>query len=125
MSDIPEDILPRSPQTPLPVPAEVSSVRSVVHPVKKREVGRFLSTGQSEDREQRIETHDETATLVVDILLQRGLTNMRDTRDGWFAVTYLILHHCVTNVFNHAAKFIHVLNVVEKTFNLPLFGQEG
>ena len=38
---------------------------------------------------------------------------------------YLILHHCLTNILNHTAKFIHVLNIVEKAFGPPLFCEEG
>jgi len=45
MSNIPEDILPRSTQTPLPVPAVVSGVLGVAQSVEKDETRRFLSTG--------------------------------------------------------------------------------
>jgi len=45
MFNIPEDTLPRSLQTPLPVPTVVSSVRSVAQSIEKGEVRRFLSIG--------------------------------------------------------------------------------
>ena len=37
--------------------------------------------------------------------------------------TYLIIHHCVTNIFNQTTKLIRILDVVEETLNLPLFRQ--
>ena len=43
--NIPENTLPRSPQTPLPVPTEVSGICSVMHPAKKGKVCQFLSNG--------------------------------------------------------------------------------
>ena len=40
-----EDLLPCSPQAPLPVPGTVTSARGVAHAVEKREVHRFLFAG--------------------------------------------------------------------------------
>jgi len=45
MTNIPEDILPRSMKTSLPVPTVVSSVLGVAQSVEKDQVRRFLSTG--------------------------------------------------------------------------------
>ena len=30
------------------------------------------------------------------------------------------MHHCITNILNHAGKFIRVLDIVEKPLDLPL-----
>ena len=45
--DLPEDVLPRPSQAPLPVSGEVTSVGGVVHPVEKGEIRRFLPAGYS------------------------------------------------------------------------------
>ena len=37
--------------------------------------------------------------------------------------THQIVHHCITNIFNQAAKSIRILDVVEKTFNFALLHQ--
>ena len=39
--------------------------------------------------------------------------------------TYLVVHHRVTNVLNQTAKFIGILDVVEKTLNFPLLRQQN
>ena len=36
---------------------------------------------------------------------------------------YLILHHRVADILNQTAKFTRIINVVEKTLNLPLLCQ--
>ena len=43
--DVLEDTFPRSPQTPLPIPAAVSGIYGVVQSLEEDEVGRFLSIG--------------------------------------------------------------------------------
>ena len=43
--DVLEDTLPRSPQTPRPIPTTVSGVYGVVQSLEKDEVGRFLPIG--------------------------------------------------------------------------------
>jgi len=39
--------------------------------------------------------------------------------------TYLIFHHCIADIFNQTAKFTRIIDIVEKTLNLPLFFQCG
>jgi len=36
---------------------------------------------------------------------------------------YLILHHCITDIFNQTAKFIRILDIAEETLNPPLLCQ--
>lgn len=39
--------------------------------------------------------------------------------------TYLVAHHRITNVLNQTAKFTSILDIVEKTLNLPLPQQQN
>ena len=45
MLKLEEDLLPRSPQTSLPVPGTVASIRGAAYTVEKCEVYRFLFAG--------------------------------------------------------------------------------
>ena len=71
MFNLPEDLAPRSPQAPLPVPAKVTGVRGVTHSFEKGEVGCFPFGGYRTriKTESGNRTHNELTVLVVDILL--------------------------------------------------------
>ena len=45
MLKLEEDLLPRSPQTSLPVPGTVTRIRGAAHTVEEREVNRLLFVG--------------------------------------------------------------------------------
>ena len=50
-----------------------------------------------------------------------------DLRDGFYetvTTTNLIVHHCISNIFNQASKLICILNIGEKTLNLSLLLQQ-
>jgi len=49
--------------------------------------------------------------------------NFRGARNQQFVDNYLILHHCITNIFNQATKLIRILNIVEEALNIPLLYQ--
>jgi len=36
---------------------------------------------------------------------------------------YLPLHHCIADIFDRTAKFTRIIDVVEKTLDLPLLFQ--
>jgi len=42
---------------------------------------------------------------------------------GFVLTTNLIFHHGIPNVFNQAIQLIRILDVVEKSLNLPLLRQ--
>ena len=41
----------------------------------------------------------------------------------WLANAYLILHHCIANVFDQTSEFVRILDVGEKTLDLSLVDQ--
>ena len=53
----------------------------------------------------------------------KSVANVRDRGDWWFADRYLIIHYRVTDILNETSKFIGVVCVVDKAFNLSLFHQ--
>ena len=53
----------------------------------------------------------------------RSGANVRSARNEWFADTHLIVDYRIADIFNQTADFIHILDIVEKTFNFPLLGQ--
>jgi hypothetical protein len=58
-------------------------------------------------------THDEVTTLVVDVPLQRRLTQMLVKVGAERTLrTNLIIHNGVADILDHAAKLIHVLSAV-------------
>jgi len=71
MFNLPKDSLPSSFQAPLPVPTEVTSIRSGVGPVKEGKVCWILFIGEPvRVRAGGGGTHNEPTTLVIDIFLQ-------------------------------------------------------
>ena len=49
--------------------------------------------------------------------------NIRNVGDKQLIDAHLIMHHRITNIFHQTGKFIRILDVVEKTLNLPLIFQ--
>ena len=68
------------------------------------------------------EAHDELATLIVDVLLQRSLKMISDVRDKrpFRLRTDLIVHDGIADVFDKTAQFIRIHDVVEEALGLPL-----
>ena len=46
-----------------------------------------------------------------------------EKRNIWY--TNLTIYHCITNTLDQTAKFICILDAVEKTSGLPLFFQQS
>jgi len=44
-------------------------------------------------------------------------------RNKWLADIYLIIYHCITDIFDQTAKFIRILDIAKETLNLPLLCQ--
>jgi len=44
-------------------------------------------------------------------------------RKKWFADTYLVLHHCIANIFNQTSEFVRIFDVGEKALDLSLVFQ--
>ena len=63
-------------------------------------------------------THDELTALIVDILLQRCLTQMSDKVGANNLETYLIIHHDVANILNQATEPIYIPGAVEEPCDL-------
>ena len=71
MLNLPEDTLPCSLQAPLPVPTEVTSICSVMDPIKEGKVCWLLHITESmKTKGKGGETHNRLTTLAIDILLQ-------------------------------------------------------
>jgi len=51
--------------------------------------------------------------------------SVRGAGDGQFMDPYLILHHCITDIFNQTVKFIRILDIAEEALNLPLLCQRS
>ena len=87
-----------------------------------RSVVSYPPVTTNEGREDK--THDEPATVVVNVLLYRGLVRTSDmSGNDKLTNTYLILHHCIPNIFDQTSKFVCILDIFEKTFDLSLVKQ--
>ena len=62
----------------------------------------------------RNETHDEPTTLVVDVLLQRRLTQNSGRLRARALRTNLIIHHGIPDILHQASKLIHIGGTVQE-----------
>ena len=63
-------------------------------------------------------THNEPTTLVVDILLQRRLTQRLGKFRTSVLKTNLIINHGITDVLDQTAELIHILGAVQEPRDL-------
>ena len=70
------------------------------------------------DRCLRNKTYNEPTTFVVDILLQRRLTQMLDKVGTRTLGTNLIIHHGIADVLDQAAELIHIPGAFQEPCNL-------
>ena len=68
-------------------------------------------------------THNEPTALVVDVSLQQSLTQISDMIGAIILRTNLIVHHGITDIFNQATKFIHILSTIQEPCDFPPFCQ--
>ena len=71
------------------------------------------------------ETHNEPMALIIDILLQRCLTQVLGKVGASNMKANLIIHHCVADILDQAAKFIHILGALQETRDLASLCQRG
>ena len=62
----------------------------------------------------RNETHNEPTTLIVDILLQRHLTQKSGKVGADTLGTNLIIHHGIADILNEASKLSHVFGAFQE-----------
>ena len=49
--------------------------------------------------------------------------DLRHVGGDFVLTTNLVVHHGITNIFNQTTQLIRILDVVEKSLNLPLLCQ--
>ena len=62
----------------------------------------------------RNETHNEPTTLIIDILLQRRLTQKSGKVGADTLWTNLIIHHGITDILDQTSKLIHILGAFQE-----------
>ena len=69
--------------------------------------------------------HDELAAVIIDVLLQRSLKHILDSRDTspFRLRANLIFRDGIASVFNETAQFIRIHDIGEEAFDLPLVCQ--
>jgi hypothetical protein len=70
-------------------------------------------------------THNQLTSLVVDVLLQRRLTQMLGKVIAGTLRTNLVIHHGVTDIFRHVAKLIRILGAVQEPRDIASLCQWG
>ena len=95
-----KDIFPSPLHASLPVPTEVSRVGDMGHPIEKREVRPVLFAGHCVYTDAWGTTHNELTTFVVDILLQRRLTQRLGKLRVSALRTNLVIHHGITDILD-------------------------
>jgi hypothetical protein len=117
--ELEEDVSPGSLHASLPVPAEVPSASDMTHAVEKGEVRSLLFAGYYKVGGWSGGcTHNEPTALIIDILLQRCLTQMLGKVGASTPRTNLIIHHGVTDIFYQATNSIHILATVQDPCDL-------
>ena len=115
------DISPGPLHTPLSAPREVSSIGSVTHMIQKGEVRCFLfflllhvntQPGARRTMSQQLLWKRSCCDKMLVVVRANALS------------TNLILHHGVADIFNHAAKLLHILCVVGELCDLASLCQQ-
>jgi hypothetical protein len=73
----------------------------------------------------RDKTHDKATTVLINLLLQRRLTEMLGNVGASALRTNLIIHHGIADILDQSAKLIHVFGAVQEPCDLASLFQWG